>query len=131
MIIKNGWLLSLSLLLNACTITLPNTRICAVAGTMSAGADCAYTLDGEPEEMNLDQWVNFLEPQLDPARGAAICMSSADFSKIKTVIEQACKKLGTSCAKEMKEKISRVSAKVDGLQARVMEKRRKLKEKKK
>ena len=120
------WLYSLNLVsLVGCTITVPNVRVCAVTGTMSAGADCAYSISGETEEMTLDQWFSFLEPQTEPPRGAAMCMSSADFSKIKTAIEQACRKLGTSCTKEAKENLQKVSATVDQLQERVRKKRTK------
>ena len=90
---------------------------------MSAGADCAYTISGETEAMDLNQWIEFLEPQVEPARGAAMCMSSENFARIKTVIEQACKKLGGACTKEAKENLSRVSTIIDGLQERVRKKK--------
>lgn len=110
-------------LLSGCTITLPDVKVCAVAGMMSAGSDCAYTISGETSSMDLNQWIEFLEPQVEPARGAAMCMSSSDFAKIKTVIEQACKKLGTSCTKEAKANLSRVSTIIDELQDRVRKKK--------
>lgn len=124
---RNALLSSCISLLSACTVSLPDVRVCAVAGQMSAGMDCAYTNSEKTEEMNLDQAVAFLEPQLDPARGAAMCMSSEDFSKLKTAIEQLCKKVGAACSKEAKENIERVSQNVDGLQARVRAKRLKKK----
>lgn len=121
MLTRRHWLSSLSLLLSACSsIKLPDAKICAVSGVMAAGADCAYMNSGKVEELNLDQFVTFLEPQVEPPRGAAMCMSSEDFSKLKTAIEQACAKLGTSCTKETQEGIRRVSALVDTLQAKVI-----------
>jgi hypothetical protein len=124
--IKSVWL-SLCVGLSGCTVQLPNIKICSVAGNMSAGLDCAWTNDDATEEMNLDQAVAFLEPQIEPERGGALCMSSEDFSKLKSAMEQACKKLGTSCTKETKENIVQVSERMDGLKSRVMEKRRRRK----
>lgn len=117
-------LLPLLLITAGCTVAIPNVKVCAVSGVLAAGMDCAYTLDDKTEEMNLDQSVAFLEPQIEPPRGAAMCMSSEDFSKLKSALEQACKKLGTSCTKEAKANIAQVSDRVDGLQARVREKRK-------
>lgn len=117
----NARLLWLSLfisILSGCAIIQPNVKLCSVAGVMSAGADCVNTLDDKNEELNLDQWITFLEPQLTPPRGAAMCLSSEDFSKIKTFIDQACAKLGTSCKQEAVETIAMVSARIDGLQAK-------------
>ena len=91
---------------------------------MSAGADCAYTISGDGSSMDLNQWVEFLEPQAEPSRGAAMCMSSEDFTKIKTVIEQACKRLGGACTKEAKESLNRVSTVLEGLQERVQKKKK-------
>jgi hypothetical protein len=123
--IRNVLASSLSLLLSACSISQPAVRVCSVAGVMSAGADCANTLDDKTEELNLDQWITFLEPQLDPPRGAALCMSSVDFKKVKDFIDSACAKLGTSCKKEAQETIEKVSARMERLQARVLLKKQK------
>lgn len=119
------WLYSFTLILSACSISQPNVKICSVAGVMSAGADCANTLNDTTEEMNLDQWITFLEPQIEPPRGAALCMSSVDFTKVKNFIDQACAKLGTSCKKEAQETIEILSARIDGLQRRVLLKKQK------
>lgn len=121
--IKNHCLASL-LLLSGCTVMLPDARICSASGTLSAGMDCAYTVSDKMEELSLEQSIEFLEPQLDPPRGAALCMSSEDFSKVKTAIEQACKKLGTSCRKETRESIEEVASRFDDLQSRVAAKKR-------
>lgn len=83
--------------------------------------------------MNLDEWVAFLEPQLEgktpegvviPARGAALCMSSEDYQKIKTALEQACYKLGHWCSKETKVEGEKASTRLTDLQSRVMEKKK-------
>lgn len=128
---------SLALLLSSCSglgITLPDTKVCAVAGRLTAGMDCANTISPETSELSFAQAVEFLEPQPEftnaagvhfPARGAALCQSAEDWTKLKTVIEQACLKLGKSCTKEAKENIAQVSFAMDGLQKRVLAKRRK------
>lgn len=104
-----------ALLLAACTtIKLPNTPVCAVAGTMSAGADCAYTLTDETYSLSFDEWIDYLEPQSDrpdpkapgktlPARGGALCLPSEGWAGFKTALEQACRKLGGRvCTAEVK-----------------------------
>jgi hypothetical protein len=90
---------------------------------MSAGADCAYTLSDKTESMTLDEFITFLEPQIQPPKGAAVCMSSEDYSQIKTAIEQACKKLGTSCVTQLKETFQMTATRVDRLQKKVWQKR--------
>lgn len=120
--------LSLTLLsgfiLSGCTVMLPNVRVCAVSGVLSAGADCSYTGDDTTEEMTLEQFLEFLEPQIEPPRGAAMCMSAEDWTKEKIAMEQACDKLGASCKKETRDLISRLSDRADALQAKVMKKRK-------
>lgn len=110
-------------LLSGCGITIPNTRVCAVSGLMTAGADCAWTLSDETEEMNLDQLIEFLEPRVAtetlPARGAAICQSAEDWNKQKTALEQACKKMGRWCTFEVKAMAESMQARVDALQSKV------------
>lgn len=94
------------------------------------------TLSDETSSMNLDEWVAFLEPQPEhpdhkdatkviPARGAAICMADEDWNKMKTALEQACKKLGRWCSYEAQSTISGVENRVEALQTNVMAKRRK------
>lgn len=104
------------LLLASCggCITVPETRACAVAGVMSAGANCAYTLSGKTEELSLGEFLEFLEPTDD--RGPAICQSSDDFNKMKTALEQACKKLGPRCSYELRSDIKRMGETVKTLQ---------------
>ena len=131
--IKNAWQSLFILAVSACTVQIPDVKVCAVAGVMAAGADCAYTLSDTVEEMTLEQFLEFLEPQPErpdpsdptktlPARGPALCQSTDDYTRVKIALEQACKKLGTSCSKEVKEGIKAVSTRVSRLQARVGEK---------
>lgn len=105
--------------------TLPNVRACAVAGTLSSGMDCAYTLTDKTEELTFEQALDFLEAQPErpdperpgemlPARGGAICMSADDWNRMKTELEKACKKL--KCKREDVEAIERI----DQLRARAL-----------
>lgn len=113
------FLLSLNFL-SACThVEIPNLELCSTAGTLTAGADCAETLTDKTRSMNLDEFVAFLEPQIEPARGAALCMSSESFSRLKSALEKACAKLGRACTKEVVAQVQQVSTRVDGLLARV------------
>ena len=79
---------------------MPNIKICSVAGTVSAGADCAYTLSPETEEMNLDELIDFLEPT--DKRAGAMIMSAKAFQKLKTEFEKACRMLSGRCKKDLK-----------------------------
>ncbi len=99
-----------------------------VAGVMAAGADCNHTLQEKPRSMNLDEFIEFLEPQakvidpntgqvIKPARGPALCQSSDDWNKMKTALEQACKKLGPWCSYEIKTYIQRASKNLASLQS--------------
>jgi len=81
-------------------VEIPNTKKCAVSGSLVDGAICAETLTGETSEMNAVEYVYFLEPNTE--RGGAICESADDFNKEKTALEQACRLLGKKCTYEMK-----------------------------
>ena len=87
------------ILISSC-VTIPNIRPCSVAGTMNAGASCAWTLSGEVERLNLDQLIDFIEPNEEREKGGAIIISARHWEKLKTAIEQACRKLGRKCKVE-------------------------------
>lgn len=119
-------LFNFTLLLSACTVSVPNTKVCTVSGFMAAGADCVWTLSDEVQFMTLDEFIQFLEPREEhvdpndpskiiPAYEGAICQTGQDWGKQKTALEQACEKLGTSCSYEMKKKLHQVSSRVDNL----------------
>jgi hypothetical protein len=107
-------------------VKVRDTRVCAVAGVMRAGADCAWTLSDRTEEMTLDEFIDFLEPQPErpdpvdprktlPARGGAICQSAEDWNSLKTSLDQACRLLGESCTYEMKKVFSAAVARLKRL----------------
>jgi hypothetical protein len=105
---------------------------------LSQGADCVTSLSGKHEELNLDQFIDFLEPQPEkinpdgtktPERGAAVCLSADDWIALKTAIQQLCEKVGSFCTKEVKQEIAQVNSNVDDLQKRVMRKKKTIKPK--
>ena len=125
------WLCLLPLALSSCSVTVPNVMLCTTAGVMSAGGDCAKSLSDDTATLDLDQWIEFLEPQVEqvlpgdvkiPARGGALCMSSDDFAKLKTAMEQACHKLGRWCSYEVKTTMEQSAHRIGVLQKRASKK---------
>lgn len=108
-----------------------NTEFCSVAGVIAAGADCANTLNDKTREMDLDEFLAFLEPQAEridpatgeklPARAGAICLSAEDYGKQHQDLERACKKLGKWCTFEIKKTIDQVNKRVQNLQKKTMQ----------
>jgi hypothetical protein len=83
-------------------VTIRDATTCSVAGQLSAGAICSHTLTSVTADLTLDQFIDFLEAKAaengKPAKGAAICMPSADFAEMKTELETACRELGKRCS---------------------------------
>lgn len=96
-----------------------------MAGDLAAGFDCAHTLSDETRSLTFEEAVKFLEPDLGAQREAALCLSAADWRDIKTAIEQLCKKVGSACSKEVKEKLANASGKMAALQSSAFEKKKK------
>ncbi len=119
------------LLSSACsTISIPDSRVCAVSGVFAAGADCATILSGQVSQMTVSEFLDFLEPlpehpdpndptKMIPARGAAICQSAEDWNLQKTALEQACAKLGTTCDETIKKNIAWMVYSLKALQAKI------------
>lgn len=87
----------LALLLSSC-VEIPDVKVCTIAGTLAAGADCSTTNTNVVSELTTSEWYDFVLPKAD--EGGAACMSVNDFVKIKTAIQQLCKKRGASCQYE-------------------------------
>lgn len=113
----------LSLQLSGC-VTVPDVRACSVAGVMSAGMNCAQTGSEATDEMDLSATLDFLEPQINPPRGGAICISSEDYERQSVALESACYKLGPWCSYEVRKNISQVKARLSTLKTRSMKKPR-------
>lgn len=92
-------LCALILLASSCaSITLPDVRVCAVAGKLTHGMDCAYTISNKTESLTFEQSVELLEPS--DLHGGALVMSPGDWNRLKTEIDKACKIMGDRCQKE-------------------------------
>lgn len=122
--------MSLAALVSCANVQVANTEVCAVAGVMAAGMDCAETLSQKTRSMDLTETIKFLEPQLadpvkkTPARGAAMCQSADDWNKQKTALESACKILGKSCTYEIKMALATAENNISTLQAKVASKKK-------
>lgn len=99
----------------SCTVLVPDSRLCSVAGIMAGGGYCVHTQTEDEELLTPSQFYAFLEPDTTTGKGAAICMSTDDFAKLQIALEQACRKLGASCTKEVKEQMQSLDKRVGRL----------------
>jgi site-specific DNA-cytosine methylase len=91
-------LISFAIAVSSCAcITVPITTHCSVAGKLAAGMDCSDST-GKITELSLEETIEFLEPDELTGRAGAICQSTADYTAIKTALDQACRKLGKACS---------------------------------
>lgn len=124
--IKNVLAILSALLLSACAgVKVKDKEICAVAGIIGAGANCAHTLTDETREMTVDEFIYWLEPQED--RGPAMCMSGKHLVDFKSELEQACKILGDKCRKEDVRALELAASRVRALQKKSARQMRKYK----
>lgn len=101
-------ILAATLILNGCSrnVIIPDTKYCAAAGSLLAGADCFHTISDEYEHLNLDEYIAFIQATGD--KPAAISQSYEDFGKIKTTLEVMCAILGDRCTYEQKQMLQRL-----------------------
>lgn len=74
-------------------VVIPDIEWCVSVGTQ--GALCQNSNTDKKRKLNVDEWVDFLEA--GEQKGPALCVASADFTKLKTTIEQLCVLLGEQC----------------------------------
>jgi hypothetical protein len=86
------------------------------------GAICQNSISEKNREMTNKEWIDFLEARLDDpkteineGKGPALCASSQDFAKVKTVIEQLCEAKKSQCKME---EVKQVFRRMDKLQRR-------------
>lgn len=92
------------MLLQSCgSIEIKDTKHCAVAGVVSAGADCVTLVSGTTSSLTFDDLIDMLEP--NEQRGGAIITPVDDFVELKKSLEKACVLLDNRCTKEIKKKI--------------------------
>ncbi len=106
-----------------------DTEVCSVAGIMSAGMDCVHSQTDSARALNLQETIDFLEPQIPdpktkkPGRAGAMCMSAEYFNLMKTDLDVICEKI--SCSDEIKQEIRSTSQKMDRLQSQAIGKKKK------
>lgn len=100
---KKLWL-STFVLVSGCAVTIPDVELCSSIG--SRGAICQNTNSENKRRMSFDQWYDFLEADQD--KGPALCLSSTDFTALKTSIQTLCKNAGRRCTYEQKKTIERI-----------------------
>lgn len=86
------------------SISVHDTNACAVAGVLSAGADCITLLSGTKSSITFEELVEMLEPT--STRGGAIIVPLEDYVQLKTELEQACQYV--RCNKATKKKLKTV-----------------------
>lgn len=90
--------LLMTLFLSSCATKIPDIEVCAIGLSLENGASCVRSISDGSRELSGAQFVAYLEPS--ESKAPALCMSSSDFSKLKTAIEQLCHRLGQKCNKE-------------------------------
>lgn len=105
-------LLSITTVVSCAHVKVPDTQACVVKGVMKAGAFCDWTLSSKPEDLTLDEWIAFLEPDPETGKGAAVCEPSEHWNKKKTALEQACALLGDRCSYEIRRTLDRYDGKL-------------------
>jgi len=105
------------------SIEIKDGTTCAVAGKLSAGLNCAHLRSDATFELDFNHAIEFLEarperPDPDhpgqtlPAKGAAICLPSADYATVATELELACRLLGKQCTYETQKLIAGIKARM-------------------
>jgi predicted ATP-grasp superfamily ATP-dependent carboligase len=96
------------LTLSSCgSVTIHDSNVCAIAGVVSAGANCNTIISGIKTQLDEDELIKMLEPNKD--RAGAIIIPAKDFVDIKTSLEQACVLLKNRCTEEVKKNIKLIS----------------------
>lgn len=106
-------LLATTLLASCGHVEIPDIKIYSVAGDLQAGADFVHTGHDEIGEVSMHEIVKILED-------GAIIMSSQDFKRNKTAIEQACYKLGKACSYEVRKAITDFNRRSDQLRKKAV-----------
>ena len=105
-------LLFLTFNITSCgTVKIHDTKICTVAGAMSAGANCTRAVSGERTQLNFEELVDMLLPT--EAHGPAVIIPLNDFVDLKNELEQACVYL--KCKKRERKKLESTMSNINKL----------------
>lgn len=85
------------------------------------GALCQNSVSDKNRQLSNKQWIEFLEPmqddpktpEVDEGKGPALCVSSKDFARVKTAIEQLCEAKKSQCRFE---EVQRVFNRIEKIQ---------------
>ena len=99
-------LLCLILLPRCSNIPVPDIEVCTIEGRLAKGMNCITTISGQKRKMPLDEVIDFLEADQETGKGAAFCVSSKDFSALKSSLEIMCNELKGRCTPELKKSVS-------------------------
>lgn len=96
--------LTFSILTSCGTIKIHDTKVCTVAGKLSAGANCTRAVSGQKAQITFEDLIDMLEPTED--HGPAVIIPMNDFVDLKTELESACVYL--RCKKSDKKKLAKL-----------------------
>lgn len=99
---KTGFATLCVFLVSGC-VTIPNSRRCAIAGVITAGAICAETQTNKTYDLDFAQTLDLLEPH--DGKPGAIIIPFDDYMAEKQAYEKACRLLGNRCQREFKQVI--------------------------
>lgn len=108
--------LSLACLISSgcATVRVPNVEWCTSIGI--DGALCQNSLSNDNRQLTLDEWLAWLDADVEAGRGPALCVSSDDFTRLKIALEQLCYRAGRYCTRDTKKKMTRFFRNMDTLQ---------------
>jgi hypothetical protein len=86
------------------SIQVHDTKVCNVAGVLSAGLSCTKAVSGEKTEMTFEELVDMLEPTSE--RAGAVIIPFDDFVDLKQELESAC--VYIRCKKSDKKKLNKL-----------------------
>lgn len=90
------------------SINVKDTKVCAVSGVITAGANCVYTVSKKREQLNLEQLIEMLEPNVKEKRGGAIIIPFKDYIDVKENIEIVCNLKMVKCKKDILDNLESV-----------------------
>lgn len=103
--------LTFSILTSCGTIKIHDTKVCTVAGKLSAGANCTKAVSGAKTQITFEELIDMLEPGEN--RGPAVVIPMNDFVDLKTELESAC--IYLRCKKSDKKKLQKLIANLNEL----------------
>ncbi len=102
-------------LLKGKKIKIQDSEICAVAGSISNGADCTTTNSRKSRELTLTELIQYLEPAAEPPKAPAIFMKAEVWTSIKSTLEEACIALRGLCEPEFMQEVKKVDGNIQDL----------------